>query len=322
MTEKSQTVAIGAFVVGALLIGITLVIFALGTGVGKQREEVVMVFDGSVKGLTVGAPVALRGVQIGQVTDIDLILNTDTAELIMLVQAELNSDGIRRVGKPRSNLMEDLISRGLRAQLRPQSLLTGLLYIQLDFHPEDPPRLSKVDSPYIQVPTIPSELERFTRQVQELDLEKLAAQLQETVQGMHEFIGSEGFQALPATLTATLTAVTGLGEQLNTQLRDSGPRLDRVLDDAARTLATTNESLPRVTVSLEQSLAALNRGVDQFGEATTHLRDMLAPDSPLNYQLDQTLVELTRASRALRRLADSIEEQPGSLVWGRRGDDQ
>jgi len=322
MTEKSQTVAIGAFVVGALLIGITLVIFALGTGFGKQREEVVMVFDGSVKGLTVGAPVALRGVQIGQVTDIDLILNTDTAELIMLVQAELNSDGIRRVGKPRSNLMEDLISRGLRAQLRPQSLLTGLLYIQLDFHPEDPPRLSKVDSPYIQVPTIPSELERFTRQVQELDLEKLAAQLQETVQGMHEFIGSEGFQALPATLTATLTAVTGLGEQLNTQLRDSGPRLDRVLDDAARTLATTNESLPRVTVSLEQSLAALNRGVDQFGEATTHLRDMLAPDSPLNYQLDQTLVELTRASRALRRLADSIEEQPGSLVWGRRGDDQ
>ncbi len=322
MTEKSQTVAIGAFVVGALLIGITLVIFALGTGFGKQREEVVMVFDGSVKGLTVGAPVALRGVQIGQVTDIDLILNTDTAELIMLVQAELNSDGIRRVGKPRSNLMEDLISRGLRAQLRPQSLLTGLLYIQLDFHPEDPPRLSKVDSPYIQVPTIPSELERFTRQVQELDLEKLAAQLQETVQGMHEFIGSEGFQALPATLTATLTAVTGLGEQLNTQLRDSGPRLDRVLDDAARTLATTNESLPRVTASLEQSLAALNRGVDQFGEATTHLRDMLAPDSPLNYQLDQTLVELTRASRALRRLADSIEEQPGSLVWGRRGDDQ
>jgi len=322
MTEKSQTVAIGAFVVGALLIGITLVIFALGTGFGKQREEVVMVFDGSVKGLTVGAPVALRGVQIGQVTDIDLILNTDTAELIMLVQAELNSDGIRRVGKPRSNLMEDLISRGLRAQLRPQSLLTGLLYIQLDFHPEDPPRLSKVDSPYIQVPTIPSELERFTRQVQELDLEKLAAQLQETVQGMHEFIGSEGFQALPATLTATLTAVTGLGEQLNTRLRDSGPRLDRVLDDAARTLATTNESLPRVTVSLEQSLAALNRGVDQFGEATTHLRDMLAPDSPLNYQLDQTLVELTRASRALRRLADSIEEQPGSLVWGRRGDDQ
>ncbi len=322
MTEKSQTVAIGAFAVGALLIGVTLVIFAIGTGFGKQREQVVMVFDGSVKGLTVGAPVALRGVNIGQVTDINLILNTDTAELIMLVQAELDSDGIRRVGKARRNLMEDLISRGLRAQLRPQSLLTGLLYIQLDFHPGEPPRLSRIDSPYIQVPTIPSELERFTRQVEELDLEKLAAQLQATVEGMHEFITSEGFQALPATLTATLTAVTGLGEQLNTQLKDSGPRLDRVLDDAARTLATTNESLPQVTASLEQSLAALNRGVDQFSEATTHLRDMLAPDSPLNYQLDQALVELTRASRALRRLADSIEEQPGSLVWGRQGDEE
>jgi len=218
--------------------------------------------------------------------------------------------------------MEDLISRGLRAQLRPQSLLTGLLYIQLDFHPEEPPQLSRIDSPYIQIPTIPSDLQRFARQVEELDLEKLAAQLQATVQGMHEFITSEGFQALPATLTATLTAVTGLGEQLETQIRDSGPRLDRVLDDAAQTLATTNESLPQVTASLEQSLAALNQGVDQFSEATTHLRDMLAPGSPLNYQLDQALVELTRASRALRQLADSIEEQPGSLVWGKRGDNQ
>ena len=70
MSEKPHTVAIGAFIVGALLIAISGLIFIGGSGFGSDRNKVFMVFDGSVKGLSVGAPVALRGVQIGQVTDI------------------------------------------------------------------------------------------------------------------------------------------------------------------------------------------------------------------------------------------------------------
>ena len=60
MSEKPHTVAIGAFVIGALLIAVTTVIFMLGTGIGGERSKVVMVFEGSVKGLNVGAPVGDR----------------------------------------------------------------------------------------------------------------------------------------------------------------------------------------------------------------------------------------------------------------------
>ena len=63
MSEKPQTIAIGAFVIGACLIAITIVLFLLGSGFGK-KEKVVMVFDGSARGLNVGAPMALRGVQV------------------------------------------------------------------------------------------------------------------------------------------------------------------------------------------------------------------------------------------------------------------
>ena len=77
MSEKPHTVAIGAFIVGALLISIVIVIFVLGSGLG-QSEKIVMVFNGSVKGLNIGAPVAIRGVQVGQVTDIKIVLNKDT----------------------------------------------------------------------------------------------------------------------------------------------------------------------------------------------------------------------------------------------------
>ncbi|MEQ8803366.1 MAG: MlaD family protein, partial [Haliea sp.] len=74
--EHPHSVAIGGFIIGALLIALATLLFVLGSGVGAERTRVVMVFDSSVKGLSVGAPVALRGVEIGQVTGINLILDS------------------------------------------------------------------------------------------------------------------------------------------------------------------------------------------------------------------------------------------------------
>ena len=161
MSDKPHTVAIGAFVLGALLIGITFVIFALGSNFGQTRETVVMVFDGSVKGLNVGAPVALRGVQIGQVTRVELMLNGDSLDLIMLVEAQVSGENIKRLGSDTKDVTDALIARGLRAQLKTQSLLTGLLYIQLDFHPDKPPVLADLKSEYTQIPTIPTEMDEL-----------------------------------------------------------------------------------------------------------------------------------------------------------------
>ena len=135
MSEKPHTVAIGAFVVGALLIGLTTVIFVLGTGVGVQRDKVIMVFDGSVKGLSVGAPVALRGVQIGQVTNIELILDADTVELIMLVEAELDTDNIRRRGDTTKDLTEELIREVMALEARLKRLSTMGLARSLQVKP-------------------------------------------------------------------------------------------------------------------------------------------------------------------------------------------
>ena len=113
MSEKPHTVAIGAFIVGALLIAIVAVIFVLGSGFG-QADKIVMVFNGSVKGLNIGAPLALRGVQVGQVTAIDVILYADTLEVLMLVEANFHEDAIQRVGTTSGDVTEELIQRGLR----------------------------------------------------------------------------------------------------------------------------------------------------------------------------------------------------------------
>ena len=98
MNSKRESVAIGAFIVGGIIILVSTLLFISGSGLGRDRQTVVMVFDGSVKGLQEGASVALRGVEIGQVTDIKLIFDTDSIDLIMLVEAVITAENIQRRG--------------------------------------------------------------------------------------------------------------------------------------------------------------------------------------------------------------------------------
>lgn len=322
MSEKPHTVAIGAFVIGALLIAITIVIFALGSGFGQQREKTVMVFDGSVKGLVIGAPVTLRGVQIGQVTNLELMLDSDTIELIMVVEAEISEKNIRRLGSNPEDVTDELIARGLRAQLRTQSLLTGLLYIQLDFHPDIPPVFVDLQTDHVQIPTIPTELEMLTQKLDELDLAKLAENVEGTINGLNSFMSNKDLQALPANLQSTLAAVTQLTEQLRTQVATAGPKLDTVLDDVAETLAGANDELPKFSALAQKNLEVLNKAIKGFEQTMANINSMVEPGSATTYQLNKALKDLGMAGEAIKQLANTINEQPESLLRGKRENSQ
>ena len=136
MSERTDNTLLGAFVLGGITITIALLVYVLGSGINQSTQRVVMVFDGSVKGLTIGAPVALRGVSIGQVTDIRVLFGEDNAvNLLMEVEAVLDTPKFlrERQGQKMDELEPELFAEGLRAQLNTQSLLTGLLYVELDF---------------------------------------------------------------------------------------------------------------------------------------------------------------------------------------------
>ncbi|MFV8820049.1 MlaD family protein [Haliea sp. E17] len=317
MSEKPRTVAIGIFVVGALLIAVTAVIFALGTGFGSERRKVVMVFEGSVKGLNIGAPVALRGVQVGQVTNIELILDSETSELIMLVEADVRGDNIRRTGTHTENLTEELIARGMRAQLNTQSLLTGLLYIQLDFHPESTPNYVDIDTPYLQIPTIPTGLELLTRELESLDLVKMASDLETIATGVAAFVGNEDFQHLPTQLRDALASIQGLSGSLEAQLASSGGKLDQLLDNADSTINLANDELPQLAELTRQNLQQLQQSIAAFESGMREFEGLVDYDSDTVYQLNRALREFAEAGRSLQQLSRTLEEQPEALIRGR-----
>jgi len=319
MSDKPHTVAIGAFVIGASLIALATLLFLLGSGFGRT-ETVVMAFDGSVKGLNVGAPLALRGVKVGEVTDIEVVLDSDNANVIMMVEANFNADSIRRKDISDADLAEELISRGLRAQLNIQSLLTGLLYVELDFFPASPLNLAQIDSPHLQLPTIPTNLQRIIRKLEDIDIGNLTDDLETISNGIQSLVSSEEFQGLPANLTSTLDSVRELSAQLSAQLATTGPKLDTVLDETAVTVNSANEQLPRITKLIESNLEVLNHAIASFEQGMQGIDAVVSPDSATVYQLNNALQEMTRAGRSLQSLANTLEQQPESVIRGKRGD--
>ena len=81
MIRKVNKTVIGIFVVGALvLLMIAIVVFGSGE-LFKRTNKFILYFDGSVKGLSIGAPVTFRGVNIGTVKDISLIYDSKAGTL-------------------------------------------------------------------------------------------------------------------------------------------------------------------------------------------------------------------------------------------------
>jgi len=306
MSDKKQYVATGAFVVGAMLIGIATLLYLLGSGL-KQTDKFVMVFDGAAKGLNVGAPLALRGVQIGQVTGVNVVLDAKTAEIFVVVEAEIDASKIHYRGDPSLVETQDLIDRGLRAQLNMQSLVTGMLYIELDFHPETQVKYVDIGSKLPQFPTVPTSLERLAKKLEDLDLEGLSERLKSIGEGVESLLGSEDFKQLPVNMNSTLASLRELSEQLQSQLAHSGPRIDSVLEQTSAAIANTN--------------AELARAVDAFQESMNNLNDVVSEDSATVYQINTALEEVRRASRSLRQLATTLDNQPEAVLRGKSGDE-
>src|SRR5262245_30436492 len=138
MGRKANPIIIGAFVVGAIALAVFgIVVFGSGR-LFKETTPFVMYFTGSVDGLSVGSPVKFKGVEIGGVTSIQLDLGEE-ARIPVWIEIDNKKIVARGAEWPSDRAaLRAAIERGLRAQLNSQSIVTGLLFVQLDYHPETP----------------------------------------------------------------------------------------------------------------------------------------------------------------------------------------
>jgi paraquat-inducible protein B len=308
MGKRANPVAIGAFVVGAItLLVIGIVVFGSGRFFA-DTTPFVMYFSGSVDGLSVGSPVKFKGVEIGAVKSIQLDLGEEAR---IPVWVEIDNKRIVANGAGEFSrdpkVLKEAIERGLRAQLNSQSLVTGLLFVQLDYHPDTPATfVAPPDAGVNEIPTIPTTLEQaqqaaaeIINNLRQIDFEGFGKALRSAVDGLNDTLSSPGLKTslehLPETLTnlnKTLASVQVLASTLD---KRSGPLLT--------SLQQTSE---RSTAAVEQARATLQS-----------MQGIVDAGSPLAGQLVGVLEELRGTARSIRLLADYLERNPSALVRGR-----
>lgn len=233
------------------------------------RETWQLVFSGSVRGLLPGAPVELRGIRIGEVLEVRLVLDAETgaSEIPVTVAIEPGRLGIGAAEAGRA-MWDELVHRGLRAQLKTGNLLSGAQYVELDFYPQDPPRRIDWDAPYPRLPSVPTaldELQTLVARLARLPLDQMGADLAASLGALRDTM--QATNALLARLDReTASELTMTLEQTRVTLAS----LDRLLKpnsplqaDASRTLqelAAAARSLRIMADYLERHPEALIRG--------------------------------------------------------------
>jgi paraquat-inducible protein B len=311
MTRANPKV-VGGFIIGGTLL-LLLAIASLVSGkFFTHSTTLVSFFPESVRGLQIGSPVTFRGVPLGQVTAIEAYMVHKDGGIDIEVTYQVNLDRIHdpagtvralRAKSP-AEAASFLIGKGLRAELQSTSMVTGQLYIDLDFHPEQPPRLVDIVTVNPQIPTAPtkfqvlsSRVEKLASSMSELPLDEIARNLSDTLVAFRDLArGPEVRAALAAAGTAGKDVSKTLGN------------VDRLVTDLRGKVSDADVRM--VVADLHRTLEAAQKGL-------TQIQQTLAGTSGAQRELSHTLSEISRAAAAVRVLADYLERNPSSLVEGK-----
>jgi paraquat-inducible protein B len=243
-------------------------------------------------------------VQIGNVEQILLSPTDQYAQPNIAVIIGLDESRIRALGGHVAGFsaeqVKEAIDRGLRATLASQSLLTGLLFVSLNYETNPtPPRLVTDNSDYQEIPTVPSRVEQVAqtaneifKKLQALDWDGLFTSISETMDGLRNLVADRNTQDVTRQLNETMESVRRLVNRLDTKVDPLAASIQDVAKDV------------RVTLG-------------KIDGAVTELKGVIEDDSPLTYDLSRSIRELELAARSIRDLANSLDHNPSQIIFGR-----
>ncbi len=214
--------------------------------------------------------------------------------------------------------MPDMIKRGLRAQLEMQSIVTGLLLVSLDFYPDKPAVLVGADKKTMEIPTIPTPLQELAKRIENIPIEEIFTKLNNAMTGIEKIVNS------PETVEMLRSAKQGVSET-RMLIQDIDKQVKPIGDKMADVAGHVHELAQRLEAEIGPLTASITKTSDEAGatlkkaQGTLDTIDYLAgEDSVVSYRLGKTLEELGAAARSMRLLADTLQQQPESVIFGKK----
>ena len=358
MRRRASPTRIGLFMLGALAVLVAAVVMVTGGGVFASRERALAYFEGSVYGLQIGAPVVFRGVRLGSVVGIGVVYQGRPGQYAIPVELEIERDRIEDVhGGNGAITVGDLIRQGLTAQLSTQSLLTGLLYVDLDLGRQNETGDGRSGSaasaasaaapapPPGQglpvIPTVATPVQALQKKLRNLDLEQLLADVAAVAAGARQFVANPRLQHTMDELAQASSELRQLLAKVDRRVGPLADALQGTLEETRRTAATlggevgragqavdrVGQAADRVSATMgrvdrladgaQPALDSVQRAADDLARTAQALRQASTDDGGTLPQVERAAQEMARAARAVRDLADLLERQPEALIRGR-----
>ena len=326
MSTKANPTIIGVFVLGAILIAIGAVVFFGSADLFAKKQTYVSYFAQSVSGLQTGSNVKFKGVTIGKVTRVLLGIGGKDEPVYAKVFYQVDQNVIVKdfgPGNPNFNLFDvegtkKRIEQGLRARLDFESLISGQLFVSIDFVKEPAPFTfhNNPNDNALEIPVQPSDIEAIVT-----NLTKAISNL-----GNVDFLTiSKDLQALIVSAKEGLDSLklAEIGDSLNhfvngPELKGALTSVKQAFDQMDVTLKKLQNELDPIAANLNPTLEEAKKTMAQLEQATRQLDGMLSTNSGFRYQLDSTLSQIASAADALQRLSEFLERNPNSIIFGRR----
>ena len=340
MSKRANPTVIGAFMLGVLILAALGIIAFTSNSLFRDRAIFVSSFRESVNGLAVGATVKCQGVPVGEVTDLQLLIDLDEETFQVPVTYEIDLERLQLVLSESLELgdyaaLQKHIEKGLRAQLQLESIVTGQMYIELRYI--DTQDLSEDMLAGLDANEIPTEFSPM-------------ASLSSDASGLVSNLRSFNVNAISENLTALLVKANLKMDELDMEAINESVL---ATSQSMRRLANSDDleavfsQLPQASAQFTQTLAdmqllmkrldgAVEVMTDQVGETSTELtatlqamrqsmdqaNSLLTTDAGIGFHLQETLASLTEAAEALRLLATSLEQNPSMFIRGKNETDQ
>lgn len=324
MSRRANPRAIGVFLIGALVLTVIGIASLATMAWFERRTTFISFFAESVNGLENGAPVKFQGVPVGTVTGIMIQINQQDMTFQVPVQFDVDVPRLTThlgtyVNLADTAVLRQQIANGLRAQLQMESLVTGLLYVELAYHNDSsPPQLEPRETMWPEIPTKPSlmaaigggagsilsDIMKILNRVNELladvNMPEINRAIVQSSRAVEQLVGSPQLKAA----IAQLPGMTAQIDSTMAELAKLAARAEAAIDPLQTQITTTSTEAVATLQALRKTLDA------------TH--GLLSADTGPGYALEGALTSLREASEALRLLITSLEQNPDMLIRGKK----
>ncbi|HTU03344.1 MAG TPA: MlaD family protein [Candidatus Sulfotelmatobacter sp.] len=328
MARRVSPTLIGAFVVGAVALGVAAVLVLAGQHWFQRPITCVMAFDDSVAGLSVGAPVRYRGVPLGTVSDIQLRYGNHRIVVVTKIDpARIEGMGPAVAATGVGRTVQIAVDQGLRAQLQLESLITGQLYVGLDFYPETAAPRPEAGGGECEIPTIPSTLAQFQEQMKKLFTDLGQLPLKQTLAAVER--AGDAIQQVAASpeIPRVLRSADQTMKEIQTVVHGVGVKLDPTidalhvtLDQAQRTMDTVGQDVHHLVQNVDGRVGPLADSVAGAAESTQALmRSGQQTLARLDAEIAPTAASVRQAAEAARaalQRAETALDQVGGVLSG------